>query len=324
MTKVDVIAEFCQNHNGDFDTLARMVAAAAGSGATYGKVQTIFAEEVAYRPQFEEGLTVDGVVKSIKRPYRPEYERLKKLELSLESTQRFIALCKDHGLIPMTTCFTRRWVRPLKDIGFKRIKVASYDCASFPLLRELADTFEEVIVSTGATFDDEIETASEILKGKNFAFLHCVTLYPTPPSEAHLARMEYLRSFVPRVGYSDHSLVARDGLVTSLAAVHLGAQLIERHFTILPADQTRDGPVSVNPEQLRRIVEFARKDPADRLRELDKDCPEWRQAIGNARRDLSDAELLNRDYYRGRFATPRPGSVDGTRMIFNWEATRLA
>lgn len=320
---VQIIAECCQNHNGDPDILDRMVEAAAKGGAQFVKMQTIYAEDVAYRPQFEEGLTVDGVVKSIKRPYQAEFDRLKGLEISAKQTERFIRTCRDNGVEPMTTCFARRWVGPLAALGFKSIKVASYDCASFPMLKELGERFSDIVVSTGATFDDEIETASSILKGKNFGFLHCVTMYPTPVSESHLARMTYLRRFTPRVGHSDHSLVERDGLVTTLAAIQQGATIVERHFTILPRDKTRDGPVSIDAGQIAEIAAFAAMDDADRVKLLDQKYPAWRSAIGSATRKLSDAELLNRDYYRGRFATPRPDSAGGTRMIFNWEATRL-
>ena len=314
-----LITEFCQNHNGDYDTLARMVEAAAANGATHGKMQTILADELAFRPQFEDGLEQNGETRSIKRPYGVEYERLKGLEISEQDTGRFIQACRDNGLVPMTTCFTRAQIDGLRQLGFKSIKVASYDCASFPMLRELARAFDELIVSTGATFDDEIRHAADILRGKNFSFLHCVTIYPTPLEDVHLARMEFLRGLAPVVGFSDHSLVARDGLVAAKAALALGAEMIERHFTILDADQTRDGPVSIRPEHLKELADFAALALPERVSRLDGESPDWRKTVGEKSRRLSDAELLNRDYYRGRFANRRPETVQGTRMIFNWE-----
>ena len=218
----------------------------------------------------------------------------------------------------------RAHARDLAQAGFPAIKVASYDCASFPLLRELVQLFDEIIVSTGATFDDEVEHAASILRGKDFAFLHCVTLYPTPLDQMHLARMEWLRSLAPRVGFSDHSLVARDGLAASMAALALGAEAIERHFTILGATETRDGPVSINPAGMAALAEFARLPLEERLARMNAEHPGWEAALGQKRRQLSDAELLNRDYYRGRFASPRAESRHGTRMIFNWEETPTA
>ena len=316
-----LIAEFCQNHNGDMDLLARMVEAAAENGATHGKMQTILAETVAYRPQFEEGLVVDGVVKSIKRPYADEYARLKGLEISEGDTLRFIQLCKDNGLIPMTTCFVRAHAKDLASAGFKSIKVASYDCASFPLLRELSGLFDEIVVSTGATFEDEVRHAAEILAGKNYGFLHCVTLYPTPLDELHFARMAWLKTMAPKVGFSDHSLRERDGLIASKAALAFGAEIIERHFTILGPKESRDGPVSITPDDLAELAAFAKLSMEERRAQLDAEYPDWNKLSGNSNRLLSDQELLNRDYYRGRFASPRGESKNGTRMIFNWEET---
>ncbi len=320
---VKIIAEFCQNHNGDFDLLKKMIEEAAKAGATHGKMQTIFANTLAYRPQFEEGLIQNGTIKSIKRPYQDEYNRLKKLEISNEETVKFINICLENGLIPMTTCFVRSHVNHLANLGFNSIKIASYDCASFPLIRDLGNNFNEIIVSTGASYDDEVIYTSNLLKGKNFAMLHCVTQYPTPLDKMHLSRMEWLKELAPEVGYSDHSLVKTTGIIASKAALALGAQLIERHFTILPADKTRDGPVSIGPNHLKQLVDFSKLSIKDRVSLMDHEIPEWRMVIGQKHRKLTHEELLNRDYYRGRFAIPREDSVNGSRMINNWEETSL-
>ena len=316
-----LIAEFCQNHNGNMDLLARMVEAAAKAGATHGKMQTIYADSLAYRPQFEEGVVVEGEIKSIKRPYAAEYQRLKGLEVSQEDTLKFVDLCRESGLVPMTTCFVRAHANDIAQAGFKTVKVASYDCASFPLLRELGTLFDEIVVSTGATFDDEVIHAAAILKDNSFAFLHCVTLYPTPLDQMHLRRVQWLRTLTSRVGFSDHSLVARDGLVASKAALALGADIIERHFTILGPAESRDGPVSITPVLMAELASFSALDTKERLQRMDAEHPGWRVMFGQQQRQLSDQELLNRDYYRGRFASPRPESMNGTRMIFNWEET---
>jgi N,N'-diacetyllegionaminate synthase len=321
MTKI--IAEFCQNHNGSFDLLKKMVIAAADAGATHGKMQTIFSNTIAFRPQFESGLVQNGEVKSIKRAYLDEYERLKGLEITSSDTEKFIKICNENGLIPMTTCFVRAHVNHLYELGFSSIKVASYDCASFPLLRDLSGKFDEIIVSTGATYDGEVVHAAEILKNTNFSMLHCVTLYPTPLENMHMARMEWLRTLSPSVGYSDHSLVSDTGLLASKAALALGADIIERHFTLLPSGDTRDGPVSINKSQLAELVYFSKLDSDEKLSIMDIEYPNWKMVIGQKTRDLSNDELLNRDYYRGRFASPRSQSKTSERMIFNWEETPL-
>lgn len=316
-----IIAEFCQNHKGDMEILARMIEAAAASGATHGKVQNIRVETLTFRPQFEEGLVLNGVVRAIKRPYAVEYERLRHLEMNLEESRRFVELCQENGLIPMSTCFVRADIKALAECGFKSLKVASYDCASFQMLREIIPVFDEIIVSTGATFDDEIRTAAAILHGRRFSLLHCVTLYPTPLDQTHLSRLAWLRSFTQNVGFSDHSLVERDGLLASKAALALGAEVIERHFTILDRSETRDGPVSIYPEQLAELVKFSSMPLAERIAQLNREYPNWSECLGESSRKLSNAELLNRDYYRGRFASPRRESENGTRMIYNWEET---
>jgi N,N'-diacetyllegionaminate synthase len=199
----------------------------------------------------------------------------------------------------------------------------SRPCASFPLLRELKQKFARLVVSTGATYDDEVRHAADVLHGSDFAFLHCVTIYPTPLDQIHTARMQWLRELAPEVGFSDHTLVARDGLTAAKVAIHQGATIVERHFTILPANETRDGPVSITPQMLAELGAFASLDPDAQVADLDRANPAWRVAIGTADRKLSEQELLNRDYYRGRFASRRPESHNGRRMIFNWEDVPL-
>jgi len=296
---VRIIAELCQNHNGDPDLVRRMVDEAAEAGATHVKLQNIHAATVSFRPQFEEGLEVDG------------------------RTLAIVARARALGVVPMTTCFTRGEVRQVVDQGFEEVKVASYDCASFPLLRELADHFDRMVVSTGATFDDEVEHAASILRDRvELTLLHAVTVYPTPLDDLHLARLDWLATLAPSVGFSDHTLVARDGLVAAKAAMALGAEVVERHFTVLAPEETRDGPVSIDPAGLRELVDFGRLERAEQLERLLADGVDLERLRGRSHRPMSDAELANRDYYRGRFMTPRSdGDQRATAMIANWEET---
>ncbi len=313
--RINVIAEFCQNHNGDYEILREMVHQAAEAGATHAKVQTIFADELAFREPFEEGLVRDGKTIAIKRPYRAEYDRLKRLELDYDQQARFIEDCRAAGMEPLTTCFTRGQVEPLSRLGWREVKVASYDCGSLPLLRDLAARFDHLIISTGATHDHEIESASQLLRslGASFTFLHCVTIYPTPLTEMHLKRLEYLKQLSPSIGLSNHAHV-RDGVKPDLVAIWLGATYVERHFTVLAPDQTRDGPVSITADHVREIVRFGKMTREDQSEYLRLHVQECDVMMGSEHRDLSDQELLNRDYYRGRFATKR-----GDRVIYNWE-----
>ena len=218
----------------------------------------------------------------------------------------------------MTTAFTRTAAREVAGLGYEAIKVASYDCASFPLLDELKQYWKKIFVSTGATYDEEIEAAAQVLEGSDYTFLHCVTIYPTPMSELHLRRMSYLRRFSPQVGYSDHSKPAETKLWASKTALALGASCIERHFTILEDDQTKDGPVSINPAQLKELRDFADMDRGARMQGVQEEYPQWEESLGKSNRPLSHAELLNRDYYRGRFA-----SKVNDQFVYNWEDTLI-
>jgi len=312
-----IIAEFCQNHNGDFDILKRMIDAASRAGATHGKIQTIFARDVSFRPEFEEGKTgANGQVEIIKRPYQPEYDRLKGLELSYEQQREFIDECKQAGLIPLTTAFNLTCIPAIAELDWKVVKVASYDCGSLPLLQALTESFDELIVSTGASTNEEITGAAKLLRasGKKYSLLHCVTIYPTPLEQMHLARMDWLKNYTDHVGLSDHSLVARDGVKAALAAIYLGAEIIERHFTILPEEGSRDGRVSIRAEHIVKIKEFAALSKDAQLEYLSSEIADWKIMLGQEDRELSHEELLNRAYYRGRFS-----NKIGEKQIFNWQ-----
>ena len=311
---MQIIAEFCQNHNGDFEVLKDMIFLAKENGANYGKIQNIFADNLTLRKRFENGLIENNIVKVIKRPYESEYERLKKLELSYELQADFIEICRKVNLKPLTTIFSRDSLKKIISIGFKDIKIASYDCASEPLIRDVSSNFNHIFVSTGATFDKEIRLASSLLKDCDFTFFHCVTKYPTPLEEFNLKRMNYLRKFTNSVGWSDHSLVKRDGIKGTLAAIFYGADFIERHFTILPSSKTKDGPISITPKQLKDLVEFSKLDQKEKKIYLNEHFPDHSICLGMEKRKLSSEELLNRDYYRGRFA-----SFLNEKIIYNWE-----
>ena len=315
MTNPIIIAECCQNHNGNRDILKRMIYEAAENGADCVKIQAIRSKELTHRERFDTGLTDEkGVVQIIKRPYQAEYERLGKLDLSLDDEQWFVDECRRTGVAPLTTVFTRTAAQEVKDMGYEAVKIASYDCASYPLLEEVKKYWNTIFISTGATYDNEIEKAAEVLQGTNLTFLHCLTIYPTPMETINLRRMEFLRKFTLKVGYSDHTHVETTGLWASKIALALGATIIERHFTVLEIDETRDGPISIKPLQLKELAEFAKLSRNERMEIVKKGFLDWEITLGTPTRELTHKELLNRDYYRGRFAS----LVDG-KHIYNWE-----
>lgn len=321
----ELIAELCQNHNGSRETLDEMVKAAADAGADYAKIQTIFADDLTPRGRFETGeVENNGVTKTIERPYKPEYERLKELELTEEDHRFFIEKCEEYGITPLTTVFSRKRIPMVASLPWPErvVKVASYDCASKPLLRDLAEEFDRLLISTGATYDEEIEETAEMLTDLDvdFTFFHCVTSYPNELHMCHLSRMDWLQEFTPTVGWSDHTLVERDGVLAAKAAIALGADVIERHFTILGPEESKDGPVSITPRLLSELREFADQSQEDQLETIQTDLAEkgvdLESLEGNQHRELTHQEVLNRDYYRGRFASYDSGTES---WVYNWE-----
>lgn len=316
------IAELCQNHNGDFSNVKDMVESVAEAGGTHVKLQHILADMLAFRGSFEEGVARSPqTIGTIKRPYKQEYDRLKGLELSCPQHEEFIRLATDAKIIPLVTAFRFQDLEPLRDLGYREIKIASYDCGSFPMLQKAADIFDHVYVSTGATLNTEIAIAAKILPKEKSSFLHCVTIYPTPLNQFNLARLDFLRSFGRPVGFSDHSSIEDSGIRGTKVVLARGVDLVERHFTYAGPSESRDGPVSINQDQLRELVRFsqlekqAQKDwVANQDGQLESICE------GSADRKLSDIELLNRQYYRGRFVNRFVDDNGQNYEVFNWES----
>ena len=176
----ELIAECCQNHNGSREILKRMIHAAAEAGAKYAKIQALRSSELTFRERFEEGqVLADGTTTVIKRPFQAEQDRLKKLDLSDDDELWFVEECKRAGIKSMITVFTRFSTERMVAAGFDAVKIASYDCRSTSLLQEVAEKFKTVVVSTGASFDNEIFDAAKIFDKDQVLFLHCVTIYPT-------------------------------------------------------------------------------------------------------------------------------------------------
>ncbi len=315
MTKI--IAELCQNHNGDIKILEEMVHAASEAGADYAKIQSLHSDELTHRKRFDDGLIEGNKVKVIKRPFKNEYDRLKKLDLSETDHIKFIEYCKKYNIKPLTTIFSLGKIEMVNKY-FKEVKISSFDCASHKLIKEISNkNFDHIIVSTGATFNREIKKTSEILKSanKSFSLLHCVSIYPTPIEYANITRINYLKNFSSNVGVSDHSNPEINKNIVAAVSFYLGIDVLEKHFTILGKDKTKDGPVSANLGQLKEIVELSKSNKESIKNYIDDNISDYKILLGSENRDMTDVELLNRDYYQGRFASK---DKDGN-YIFNWE-----
>ena len=309
--------EICQNHNGDPGLIKELVCAAKESGATYAKMQTIHSNQLTYRNRFENGIFEGSKIKCIKRPYQDELKRLSSLDLTDKSIEVFLEACKDNKIEPMNTIFTRDVIKKTFKQGFKNIKLASFDCISNIMAEEILEYDPSLlIVSTGCSYKREIESMVKVLQNaRKYALLHCISIYPTPLYEANLSRLDYLKSLVSSVGLSDHSNYENDGLSILKWSVCKGIDYVERHFTILDKKETKDGVVSLNPEQMKEAVNICKWEDSDKLSFEDKNKHLIPTIIGNSNRELSDIELLNRDYYQGRFASKSLSN----ELIFNWD-----
>jgi sialic acid synthase SpsE len=294
------IAEMCQNHSGSIEVLERMVREAKDNGATHAKIQAIYVSELNFRSEFENPDTESY------RPFEKEFARLSSLELSPEDEKQFVSLCHDIQIIPMITTFTHSGAERAKENGFKSIKIASYDCSSRSLIRTCLKFANEIVISTGATSWQEVEkTSRDLSKHKKtdlaIGLLHARTLYPCNLNEARLGRIWLLREFGFPVGFSDHSSPKSDSLLTSKFAISLGIEYLERHFTIMSPEETKDGPVSVNPQQLKELVDFSQSTSKQKLAFLKENLEFFLESLTLDALEPSHLEAKNASYYRGRF-----------------------
>ena len=269
--RVFIIAEIGNNHNGSLDRALQMIDLAADMGADCAKFQMRHLDEV-YR---QRTLRKDG------EDLGTEYvlDLLRRFELSVEYHRRLADHCAQKGILYLCTPWDAVSVDILEGFGVPAYKVASADLTNLPLLAKLADTGKPLILSTGMSRPEEVSTTVEFLKRHHtdFVLLHCNSTYPAPLHDINLKWMHHLRQVHPLVGYSGHER----GVNVSMAAVALGACVIERHFTL---DRTMEGPdhaASLTPAEFRRMIEG--------IREIE-------EALGEGKaRQLSQGEMMNRE-----------------------------
>jgi len=320
MTKF--IVELCQNHLGNKEILFQMVDEAILNGADYIKIQHIYSKNLVFRPRFENGYEVNNSITTIKRPFIDEYNRLKGLELKNDDVIEFVNYVISKGKIPITTCFTINDIDEIFAQGFKSVKVASYDSTSYAMIDLLTEKFDEVLISLGSSFESEINYTFEKYKtNRKVHFLHAVTIYPTPLELSRLNLFLYYQNKIDEIGFSDHSDVNASPLTASMIAIHMGATYVERHFTISDNKLIKDGPVSINSNHLSQLISFGKMSASEQKKLLAEIYPQWEKLlVENLDFELTNKELLNRDYYKGRFASPRIfGTNDYKLMRFNWE-----
>ena len=253
--KIIIIAEAGVNHNGDMAKAKALIDKGAEAGVDYVKFQTFKAGNLvtkqAKRAAYQDRNTQDNDT---------QYEMLKKLELSQAVHQELIDYCTQKGVKFLSTGFDFESLEFLASLGITIAKVPSGEITNLPYLRKVATLFPEVILSTGMANITEIKDAVKVLTDNEVSkdkitVLHCNTEYPTPMEDVNLKAMLHIqRELGVPVGYSDHTL----GIEVPIAAVALGATVIEKHFTL---DKTLPGPdhkASLEPDELKAMVSAIR------------------------------------------------------------------
>lgn len=237
--KTKIIAEVSSNHGGDINIAKEFVRTAAKIGIDYIKFQSWQAKN--YRGE------------------RQKYDWYKKSELTDQMHYELLEEAEKSGIKFLTTVFDVNRVEFLESLGLKEIKVGSADTSNYKLIERLAksEIFEHIIISTGMHYINEIEKTAQIMKesGKKFTFMHCVSLYPTPIEKVRLRRMLWLKKFTPSVGYSDHTI----GTLAAEMAIAMGADYVEKHFTLGEGKCPRSMPWDATPEDFEKLINFREK-----------------------------------------------------------------
>lgn len=240
--KIYIIAEIGMTHDGSFGLASKLTESAIKSGANVIKYQWHIAEEET---------TVDAP----SPPYfknETRFSYFKRTEFSIEKFKSLVKQCIDASVIPCVSVFSIESLQRAIKAGFKIIKIPSGEVTNIPLLREVALKEIPVIISSGMSNWEELDNAINIFKNSNLCVLQCTSMYPTPPEKVGLnILLELKKRYDIPYGLSDHTLSG----ATSISAVTLGAQVIEKHFTISKKLYGPDARFSLEPEEFKKLVE---------------------------------------------------------------------
>ena len=256
MSKTIIIAEAGVNHNGSLELAKQLVKKAHEAGVDYVKFQTFKSEKVVSK----NAKKADYQIENTGKKEESQLEMVKKLELSYDDHQVLIDYCNELGIKFFSTAFDFDSIEYLHSLGLGLWKIPSGEVTNYPFLKRIAAYNEKTILSTGMCEMADVRAAVEALyknglSKENLILLHCNTEYPTPFEDVNLKAMDALRKeFGVEVGYSDHT----KGIEVPIAAVALGATVIEKHFTL---DRNMEGPdhkASLEPDELKAMVSAIR------------------------------------------------------------------
>ena len=248
---VFIIAEAGVNHNGSIELAKKLIDVASDAGVDAVKFQSFKAENLATKNAqkaiYQKKTTI---------PKESQFDMLKKLELSIEMHKELISYCSNKKIIFLSSPFDHESIELLDDLGLKTFKIPSGEITNLPYLRHIGKLDKKIILSTGMSNMDEVKNALNILvnsgtKKENITVLHANTEYPTPMEDVNLRAMVNIgKELDIKFGYSDHTL----GIEVDIAAVAMGANCIEKHFTL---DCNMEGPdhkASLEPHELKDMV----------------------------------------------------------------------
>lgn len=280
MTHTFIIAEAGVNHNGSLELAKKLIDVASEAGADAVKFQTFQAKKLvsknAQKADYQKQTTDQN---------ESQFEMIKKLEISEAMHYELIAYCQQKNIMFLSTPFDHDSIELLNKLGLEIFKIPSGEITNLPYLRHIGSLNKQVILSTGMANLGEIEAALNVLTQAGTAkekitVLHANTEYPTPMQDVNLKAMQTIcQAFDIAVGYSDHTL----GIEVDIAAVALGASVIEKHFTL---DKTMEGPdhkASLEPDELKAMVSAIRN---------------IEQALGSSIKQPSPSESKNKPIAR--------------------------
>jgi N,N'-diacetyllegionaminate synthase len=331
MNKALIIAEAGVNYNGNLDLAKEMVHVARECGADIIKFQTAKAELVIsrYAPKADYQKETTGVTES-------QLDMCRKILLPYEDFVELAELCRQVGIGFFSTPFELESIDFLYKLGMRIWKIPSGEITNLPYLEKIGGYGQKIILSTGMSTLMEVENAIKVLMSKgtrreNITLLHCTTEYPAPYSEVNLKAMLTLREhFGMKVGYSDHT----PGVIIPIAAISLGASVIEKHFTL---DKNMEGPdhkASLNPEELKEMIISIRKveTALGDGEKIPQPCEIKNIAVARksiiAKHDIKEGELFTEE----NLTTKRPGNgispmkwyeVLGTKAIRDFHQDEL-
>lgn len=265
--KIELIAEIGWNHMGNIDLAKKMILSAKNSGADYAKFQTWSVKNLCSGDWDQDG----------------RKEIYKKAELSQEMHEELFDFCQKQNIKFLTSLFNLEDLSKLRNINLKTIKVPSHEVYNIKLIETLTDMYETVLVSTGAAKWEEIKKITKIKNFKKIIFMHCVSAYPCNFEDLNFNKFEKLKILSDnQIGYSGHYV----GIDDAKIAINLGANVIEKHFTVDNDLPGRDNKFALLPKKFKDLSDYRKKYICMRK---------------NLNLDLQESEMDIFDKYRGRW-----------------------